>query len=399
MPIRVHCQCGQSLAVPQQKAGLRVRCPVCDEYLTIPDAPATGPTELVAAATTKVQAEIVAAISGEQRSKVRASGKKQPKSASKPIAQKGVATVSDEANERSISSPPVPARPRPEPRVAAPRAAPQPPPRKPKPAAEAAPQVTTAAASASPMEKSVPASPSVPPARPSSAKASAAPPPLPTAKASPAVAVAEVAPPPPVAPLASATPAAIDKRPSPDLQPAQQSAGLNDAEGKTETVRGVEHDPSKRYTVYLISFGLALLAMASMYPAIVEIVRHIRDPLSPGVENWTYLVLFVGGLQIVYSIYLAQLPDWSSVWVAMAATSVVATLYAVGMGMSLMAAPDNEVIAVLGLTQLHEGGYLTLWCLLLTLLTALLSYTMVRTSVKWHKMFQLATAHIDKSAA
>jgi hypothetical protein len=91
-----------------------------------------------------------------------------------------------------------------------------------------------------------------------------------------------------------------------------------------------------------------------------------------------------------------QLPDWSSVWVAMIVTSIVAVFYAVGMGMSLMARPDNEVIAVLGLTQLHAGGYLSLWCFLLTLLTALLSYSMVRTSVKWHKMFELAMVHAQE---
>jgi hypothetical protein len=125
----------------------------------------------------------------------------------------------------------------------------------------------------------------------------------------------------------------------------------------------------------------------------MEIVRHVRDPLSPGIENWTYVVLLVCGIQLAYALYLVQLPDWSSVWVTMIVTSIVATFYAVGMGMSLMAQADNEVIAMLGLTQWHAGGYLSLWCFLLTLLTALLSYAMVRTSLKWHKLFELAVAH------
>jgi hypothetical protein len=34
-----------------------------------------------------------------------------------------------------------------------------------------------------------------------------------------------------------------------------------------------------------------------------------------------------------------------------------------------------------------------LWCFLLTMLTALLSYALVRTSVRWHKMFELAMSH------
>jgi hypothetical protein len=157
--------------------------------------------------------------------------------------------------------------------------------------------------------------------------------------------------------------------------------------------RGVEHDPAKRITVYQLGFGLFALAIASTYPAIMELVRHVRDPLSPGIENWVYLVLVLCGVQLAYAIYLVQLPDWSSVWMTMIVTATIAVFYAIGMGMSLMAPPENEVIAALGLTQLHAGGYLSLWCFLLTMLTALLSYSMVRTSLKWHKMFELAMAH------
>jgi hypothetical protein len=164
-------------------------------------------------------------------------------------------------------------------------------------------------------------------------------------------------------------------------------------EAAAPVLRGVEHDPAKRLTVYQLGFALAALALASSYPAVMEVVRHVRDPLSPGIESWAYLLLLISGVQLVYAFYLVQLPDWSSVWVTMIVTAVVAVLYASGMGMSLMARPDNEIIAALGLTQLHDGGYLTPWCFISTLLTALLSYMMVRTSLKWHKLFTLAMSH------
>jgi hypothetical protein len=319
-----------------------------------------------------VKAEIAAAISGEARAK-----------SAKP------SSAPTKAKERPLSSPtvkqPAPALARPEPRVATPRAAPQPPPRRKK-------------STSQPSKADSPAGAPTIPAR----SATAVPPPLPSQKAP------VIEPPPPSAPAAAppipppSTVAVGEAVSVKAIKPAPKpAAAVKEQEHKSDeptapVVRGVEHDPAKRLTVYLLGLALSVLALASSYPAVMEIVRHVRDPLSPGVENWAYLALLVCGIQLIYAFYLVQLPDWSSVWVTMIATSLVAVFYAVGMGMSLMARPDNELLAMLGLTSWHAAGHLSLWCLLLTLLTALLSYAMVRTSVRWQKMFELAMAHTEE---
>ncbi|MFO1063611.1 MAG: hypothetical protein U0892_07080 [Pirellulales bacterium] len=43
MPIKVNCQCGQSLAVPDQYAGKAVKCPKCQTALKVPAAAGTAP--------------------------------------------------------------------------------------------------------------------------------------------------------------------------------------------------------------------------------------------------------------------------------------------------------------------------------------------------------------------
>ena len=90
-------------------------------------------------------------------------------------------------------------------------------------------------------------------------------------------------------------------------------------------MRGVEHDPQKIGTVYQLGFCLALLGAVGMYPAVMDVVRHVRDFDSTGVERWAFLVFFVTALQLVYALYLVQLPDWSTTWVVMIVSGVMTT--------------------------------------------------------------------------
>jgi hypothetical protein len=136
---------------------------------------------------------------------------------------------------------------------------------------------------------------------------------------------------------------------------------------------------------------MAGLGLAGMYQAIMEVVRHIRQGFeSAGVENWAWLVLLVGGIQLVYAFYMVQLPDWSTTWVVMFVNAVVAMLYAAGLGVALMAKADNEVILSLGLSTVQQSGYLSPWCCMMTLLLSLLTYFLVRISLKWRRSFELA---------
>lgn len=159
-----------------------------------------------------------------------------------------------------------------------------------------------------------------------------------------------------------------------------------------EVVRGVEHDPGKKWTVYQLGACLAILACVGMIPGILEVVRHTQDFDSRGIERFAYFVFFFSGIQLIYAIYMVQLPDWSTARVVMVVSAMVSVLYAISMGVALMAGNDNAIIAAFGLSAQQSAGYVSMWCCMMTLLMSLLTYFLVRTSLRWQRAYELATA-------
>ncbi len=194
----------------------------------------------------------------------------------------------------------------------------------------------------------------------------------------------------PVAPPPAAPPTQGESSET-KIQPAgEQSSPLD--EPVTEEIRGVEHDPGKKWTVYQLGCCVALLGLAGMYPAVAEVVRHFTDFDSRGIESWTWFVFLLAGIQLVYALYMVQLPDWSTLWIVMIISAVTSVFYAMALGIALMSGEENAIITSLGLSNLQRAGYMSLWCFMMTLLTSLLTYFLVRASLKWQKAYELATA-------
>ena len=121
-----------------------------------------------------------------------------------------------------------------------------------------------------------------------------------------------------------------------------------------------------------------------------EVVSYYRDLEATNIDNWVYLLFFLSGLQLVYALYLFQLPDWSSVWVVMIVTATFATLYATFMGIALVAGEGHGFIQALELGDLQRRGYLSLWCFLMTLVTSTATYFLIRFSLRWHRAYETA---------
>ena len=151
--------------------------------------------------------------------------------------------------------------------------------------------------------------------------------------------------------------------------------------------RGIEHDFLTRRAVSYQAAGIALLALIEILPAAWEIGEHLLVDPSPGVAPWAYLVLWLAVVQIGYALYLIQLPDFSSVWVAAYACLLIAAVYAVGFGVGLSAGGESAVIVALGLADRHHTGQLTGWCLIMLSVSLLVSYLLGRYSLRWHRRF------------
>jgi hypothetical protein len=161
--------------------------------------------------------------------------------------------------------------------------------------------------------------------------------------------------------------------------------------------RGVQHDLPTRRTVFCQALGVAVLALVGMSPAIWEIGEHLFADRSPGLATWAYLVLWLGLVQLAYAVYLAQLPDWSSLWVVAHACLLIAAIYGVGLGIGLSAGGESWIIVVLGLADRHHAGQLTGWCLILTSVSLLAAYLLGRYSLRWHRRYMRTFARTQTS--
>jgi len=161
-----------------------------------------------------------------------------------------------------------------------------------------------------------------------------------------------------------------------------------EAEDTTPTVRGVEYDAGKRWTVYFLGIALAVVALLSMYPPAREVFAHFRAEEGGGIKLWASLALLLGGVQLVYALYLVQLPDWGTTWVVMLLMTFVTTAYATALGVVMTAREGAEILVRLGLENEHRVGSDRLWCLLMFASTCLLTFLLFRVATRWHKAFR-----------
>lgn len=149
--------------------------------------------------------------------------------------------------------------------------------------------------------------------------------------------------------------------------------------------RAYEAETPRRHTVYQLAAGLLLAALFSILPALADVREHLQTLDSPGVAPWAVLLLMAGGLQIAYAIYLVQIPDWSTVWVVSLVCLILATVYAMFLGVFLMADEHSQFIRWMGLVDPLSGDRAVGWCVIMLCLSCLLAYALGRYSVRWHR--------------
>lgn len=332
MPVKLRCtSCDRLLRVPRRRAGKTVRCPFCGTPQTVPAESSEtrrdeGPAEEAAA------------------------------SLSTPPEPKEDELVTPP--RAKSSPPPLPARKPPQP-----------------------PKLTSHR-----QDEPLPAGESAIPT----------PPPL----DSPPQAVIESAPPPAAIPPPPPPPrleAALDEPPlasaslavaaPPPVPPPPVSASERPAEPNPVALPGVEYDWLKRWPVYQLGMWAIAVAVVSVIPALVDIVKHARQAESAGVSRWAFALLLAGGLQTAYAVYLMQLPDWATAWVMSIVMLVFATAYATLLGALTLANQQSQLVNFLELGDKLPGHQATTWCLTMLTLSGLLAYFSGRISFRWRRTY------------
>ena len=188
-------------------------------------------------------------------------------------------------------------------------------------------------------------------------------------------------PPPPTKADVAKTKVSIAPAESPDRN-AEEVSGLP---SPALRIQGCEPHPRNVTASQWLAMGIAAVAIIGMIPALFDIAAHFRVIDSPGVAVWAYLSLWIALIEISYAVYLVQLPDWSSLWVATWVTLVISVVYAMLLGFTYLSRTDGWVARALDLSDHLAGGRAAGWCFIMLCLTSLLSYLSGRLSVRWYQ--------------
>lgn len=150
-------------------------------------------------------------------------------------------------------------------------------------------------------------------------------------------------------------------------------------------IQGCEPNPRNVSASQWLALGIVAVAIVGMIPAMLDIAAHFRVIDSPGVAVWAYLSLWIALIEISYAVYLVQLPDWSSLWVATWVTLVISVVYAMLLGFTYMSRADGWIARALDLSEHLAGGRAAGWCFIMLCLSSLLSYLSGRLSVRWYQ--------------
>jgi hypothetical protein len=134
-------------------------------------------------------------------------------------------------------------------------------------------------------------------------------------------------------------------------------------------------DPDKVQTVHLLLIGLVLGALFTAGP----LAWHPNLFAAP---DWVRLVLLISILQLAFVAWMASLPDWASVWVAMLVNALVATLYGAMLAIFLYTPVDSPLPLGLGEVSRRTAAG---WCLCVVLITTLLTFACGRVCAVWRR--------------
>jgi hypothetical protein len=138
-------------------------------------------------------------------------------------------------------------------------------------------------------------------------------------------------------------------------------------------------DSGRVWYVYGLAVILALAVAFSLLP--VFWLGHRNLEAAPG---WARAVVLLAAMQFIYIVWMANAPDWASVWVVMMVFAIAATAYAVVTAAALATPLDHPLM--LGMSQVrHSAGK---WCAAVMAVMSLATYLCGRLSTRWNRRFR-----------
>lgn len=130
---------------------------------------------------------------------------------------------------------------------------------------------------------------------------------------------------------------------------------------------------------YGVAFAAGALAILGAWPALAAVGR------SPA-RAWMWIVLGMSLMELAYALWLAGLPDWSTLWVGRWLALAWSAIYALAL-LAALAMPVSNALP-LGLDEVRSG--LALWAATLATLHAVLAAAAGWIAVRWRREYERA---------
>jgi hypothetical protein len=182
------------------------------------------------------------------------------------------------------------------------------------------------------------------------------------------------------------TPAKTLVQPSPSPLPQITASPVQETAAKPTARRTV--DPQQATAFHL---GLLVMAVAlfSVVPAVWEWLAIWQQAASSAIPPWVYVSLLAGAVLFAYGIYVAQLPDWSSLWVATAALLLTAACYAALLASTWLGTDESSLVTLLRYGDKLAGQRAVMWCFVMLSLSSVAAYFLGHSAVQWYNAYRL----------
>lgn len=138
-------------------------------------------------------------------------------------------------------------------------------------------------------------------------------------------------------------------------------------------------------SAYTLAGLIAGVALFSLAPAVWEIIDYLSAPDDLGIQRWAFLILMLGGVQIGYAVYVAQLPDWTTAWMASLFALLLAGGYGMLLGVAVMSKEESSLIQSLELTDKLIDHKAAFWSIAMISTTSLIAWYAGHLSAGWHR--------------
>ncbi len=154
----------------------------------------------------------------------------------------------------------------------------------------------------------------------------------------------------------------------------------------------IEHDEQQkpnaaRDRVWLVRFyGVCLfvLSLANLVPLLIFAI-YFRDQIGNQVlPRWAFATLFLAIIFAAYSIYLAQIPDWSTLTAATVFVLVVSCVYGFCVAGLMFGGMNSQVARWLQIPQAYFR-MAPIWCGIMFCLLALVSFVFGKDAWAWQR--------------